>query len=136
MKYKKVVLIVLTIMLVGTNSFAYANEMNQKSNQNETTQEALAELYHRAGLDNPQIIINSLGRLGISQEELQEYVGKGKKIYDILQEKQVTPAKFKKALTKEYKCSIKEAEKNKVITKEEAKTLMELLKEKMCKWEI
>ncbi len=102
----------------------------------EPSAQSLAELYHKAGLDSPEIIINTLANLGISGDELQEYIGQGKKINDILKEKQVPMVKFKKALTKEYRCRIKKATKDKVITKKEAKILTDLLNEKMNKWEI
>ncbi len=132
MHYKKVIVTFLAIMIIGSNSFVYANEMNQQSIQTETSQESLAELYHKAGLDSPEIIIKALDNLGISKEELQAYIGQGKKVCDILQERDISTISFKKELKKEYSCKIKEAAKNKVITKKETKVLTDLLKERMA----
>lgn len=140
MKFKKVLLTLLAIMLIGAQTLAYADEIAPEGRpaptQSEEAQENLGEIYHRAGLDSPEVIINTLANLGISSEELQEAVGQGKKINDLLEEKKITPKKFKKALTKEYRCRIKKAAQMKVITKEEAKILNDLLKEKMNKWEV
>ncbi len=133
---KKIILTFLAIMLIGTSQFVYADEASPPAIQMEETEEGLAKLYHKAGLDSPEVIINTLEALGISREDLQTYVGQGKKIYDILQEKEVTMVKFKKALTKEYQSRIKEATKYKVITKKEAKRLTDLLKIRMKEWEI
>ncbi len=136
MYLKKVVITFLAVILMGTNSYVYANQTTPPAIQVETHDESLAELYHKAGLDSPEVILNTLADLGITREELQGYVGQGKKIYDILQEKEITMDSFKKALTKEYKSRIKASTKNKVITKKEAKVLRDLLKERMNKWEI
>lgn len=146
MKYKKIIMNFLAVILIGSNTIIYANEPRQLVSQTgltqdepvqeEPTTQSLAELYHKAGLDSPEVIINTLATLGISKEELQECVGQGKKIYDILQDKQIAMAKFKKALTKEYRSRIKKATKDKVITKNEAKILTDLLNERMGKWEV
>ena len=142
MKNKKVILTLLTIMLMGTNSFVYADERNGQPrqqteiSQSSTTEQNIAEIYNRAGLNSPEVIINTLANLGISNEELQKYVGQGKKIFDIIEEREITMIDFKKALTQEYKCQIKRATKNDLITRKEAKMLTSLLKEKMANWGI
>ena len=136
MYFKKIILTFLALILMGSSSFVYANETSPQAIQSETSEETLGELYHKAGLDSPEVILNTLANLGISREELQEYVGQGKKIYDILQDKEIRTDQFKKALTKEYRCQIKKATKDKVITKKEAKILTNLLKEKMKSWEM
>lgn len=137
MSCKRIIVTFLAIMLMGTHSFVYAGQTSPPAIQVEPTEtESLAELYNKAGLNSPQIVINTLNNLGISEEELQGYVGQGKKIYDILQEKEVTMRQFKRALTKEYQCRIKEATKEKVITRKEAKRLRDLLKERMSEWEV
>lgn len=142
MKNKKVILTLLTIMLMGTNSFVYADERNGQPrqqteiSQSSTTEQNIAEIYNRAGLNSPEVIINTLANLGISNEELQKYVGQGKKIFDIIEEREITMIDFKKALTQEYKSQIKRATKNDLITRKEAKMLTSLLKEKMANWGI
>lgn len=136
MYFKKVMITFLALILMGSSSFVYANETSRPAIHSEATEEALGELYHKAGLDSPEIILSTLADLGISRKELQEYVGQGKKIYDILQDKEIKTDQFKKALTKQYSCQIKKATKDKVITKKEAKILTNLLKEKMKSWDI
>lgn len=137
MKGKRIVLTILTLMLMGTNSFVYANETTSPPPiQMEAPEAGIAELYHKAGLDSPEVILNTLANLGITKEELKGYMGQDKKIYDILKEKEITQANFKKALTKEYRCRIKEAVKTKVITKKEGKALTKLLNERMKMWEV
>ena len=138
MKYKKVILALIVMMMVGTNSFVYGNEPKAKCVQNEsqTQQESLAELYHKAGLDKPEVIIHTLANLGISEEDLKEAIGQGKKVYEILQEKEITLEAFKKALSQEYASRIKQATKDKIITKKESRTLTKLLKERMDSWKV
>lgn len=142
MRYKKAILTFLALVLIGSSSVAYADTVSPEATQSETNQtsetgeESLAELYHKAGLDSPEVIISTLGRLGITKEELQAYVGQDKKIYDIIQEENISMRRFKRALTKEYRCRIRQATKDQVITKEEAKVLNDLLKERMKAWVI
>ena len=138
MKNKKVLLGLLVMMIVGTNSLVYAQGPRTKCVQNETqTQsQSLAELYHKAGLDKPEVIINTLATLGIGEQDLKQAIEQGKKVYEILQEKEITLEAFKKALTQEYAVRIKQATKDKAITKKEAKTLTKLLKERMDTWEV
>lgn len=141
MRFKKVILTFLAILLVGANSIVYADPVESvepEANQSDTVEESqsLAELYHKAGLDSPEVIISTLARLGISREELEEYVGQDKKIYDIIQEENISMRRFKRALTKEYRCRIRQASKDQIITREEAKVLNNLLKERMSQWEI
>lgn len=137
MKYKRVIMILLLALTVGSNGFVYAsNSTTPESIQSENAEQSLAELYNKAGLDSPEVIINTLAALGISTEELQEAVGQGKKVYDILQDKEITMVNFKKALTKEYKSRITQARKDKIITRKEAKVLTDLLKERMNQWEV
>lgn len=138
----KIVLLTLLVMLVGTNSFVYANEgivkrvQNENQQESQKRQESLAELYHKAGLDKPEVIIHALADLGISDQDLQEAIKQGKKIYEVLQEREITLEAFKNALSKEYTARIKQATKDKVITKKEAKTLIKLLDERMNAWEV
>jgi len=138
----KIVILTLLAMIIGTNSFVYANEGNIKRMQNENQQEnqkqqeSLAELYHKAGLDKPEVIIHSLASLGISDEDLKEAIQAGKKIYEVLQERKITLEAFKDALSKEYTIRIKQATKDKVITKKEAKVLTKLLEQRMDAWKV
>ncbi|NLI89049.1 MAG: hypothetical protein GX366_01375 [Epulopiscium sp.] len=141
MKYKKSILIFVAIICMGSNVFVYAGQTTPPSIQSESSEDggsssSLAELYHKAGLDSPEVIINTLLSLGISKEEIRESAEEGKKIYDILQEKEVPMKKFKSALNKEYKLRIREARKFNVITREEAKILTDLLRERMKNWEV
>ena len=138
----KIIALVLLVMIAGTNSFVYANQANIKAVQNENQQEnqkqeeSLAELYHKAGLDKPEVIINVLANLGVSDEDLKEAIKQGKKIYEVLQEREITLEAFKNALSKEYAIRIKQATKDKVITKKEAKVLTKMLEERMNAWEV
>lgn len=143
MKYKKIMIGICMGIIVGTNSFVYANTTRSKHLVTQTQetpsttdqqQEGLSELYHKAGLDKPEVIINTLLRLGITNEELKAQIGQGKKIYDIIQEKNITLDQFKKALSKEYSATIKQAIKDDKITKEEGAQLTKLLKERMSRW--
>lgn len=138
MKYKKIVLALLVMMIVGSNSFVYANEGKTKyvQNQNHAQSQNLPQLYKKAGLDKPEVIINTLAALGISEQNLKQAIEQGKKVYEILQEQGITLEAFKKALTQEYAIRIKQATKEEVITKKEAKTLTKLLKERMDTWEV
>lgn len=144
MKCKKLIMSICILMIVGTNSLVYAKEVNIQNQvvtreQNSVTQsqsenESLAQLYHKAGLDSPEVILNTLTSLGISNEELKAAINEGIKIYDLLQQKNITVDEFKKALSKEYNIRIKQAVKDKIITKEEGTQLKKLLKERMSRW--
>ena len=136
MKGKKAILTLLALILLGTNSLVYANVTSPPAIQCEMSQEDFAELYNKAGLDRPEIIINTLAALGISKEELQGYMGQGKKICDVLEEKEIAPIEFRDALAKEYRCAIKRARKSKVITRKESKVLNRLLEQKMANWDV
>lgn len=139
MKWRRVMLTLLAITLIGSNVFVYANEIKTAPTQNEASEseeKSLAELYHQAGLDSPEVIINTLVSLGISQEEIKQAVDEDKKIYDILQEKEVPMKEFKRALNKEYRCRIRDARRAKLITRKEARLLTNLLKERMKNWEV
>lgn len=138
----KIVILALLVMIVGTNSFVYASEgiarrvENENQQENQKLEESLAELYHKAGLDKPEVIIHTLVSLGISDQDLKEAIEQGRKIYEILQERKITLEAFKNALSKEYTIRIKQATKDKVITKKEAKTLTKLLKQRMDAWKV
>ena len=138
----KIVVLALLVMIVGTNSFVYASEgiarrvENENQQENQKLVESLAELYHKAGLDKPEVIIHTLVSLGISDQDLKEAIEQGRKIYEILQERKITLEAFKNALSKEYTIRIKQATKDKVITKKEAKTLTKLLKQRMDAWKV
>lgn len=138
----KIVVLALLVMVVGTTSFVYASEgiarrvENENQQENQKLEESLAELYHKAGLDKPAVIIHTLVSLGISDQDLKEAIEQGRKIYDILQERKITLEAFKNALSKEYTIRIKQATKDKVITKKEAKTLTKLLKQRMDAWKV
>lgn len=150
MTYKKVILTLLVTMMVGISSFAYADQPRvndvQNGNQNngqspqisqqKNQQESLAELYHKAGLDKPEVIMNTLVSLGISNEELKKAISQGKKVFEMLQENEITLEAFKDALSKEYTIRIKQAIKDEVITKKEARTLTKMLKQRMNEWEV
>lgn len=142
MTYKKVILTLLVMMMVGTSSFAYADQprvnyvQNNNQSPQENQQESLAELYHKAGLDKPEVIVNTLVTLGISNEDLKEAIAQGKKVFEMLQENEITLEAFKNALSKEYAIRIKQAIKDGVITKKEARTLTKMLKQRMNEWEV
>ncbi len=142
MKHKKVILGFLVMLIVGTNSFIYAGdkplqcveEENQQEHQRQ--QESLAQLYHKAGLDKPEVIISTLERLGISNEDIQEAIEQGKKIFEVLQEKEITQKAFKNALSEEYDVRIKQARRDRIITRREAKLLRKLLQQRMDAWKV
>ena len=55
MKYKRIILAILLAMTMGSNGFIYANGARVEYAQSQEVEESLAELYHKAGLDSPEV---------------------------------------------------------------------------------
>ncbi|MEG0707420.1 MAG: hypothetical protein RR427_06340 [Cellulosilyticaceae bacterium] len=85
-------------------------------------------------IDNFKIIQQSLEKLGVSPSELDTMIKQGKKLIDVLNEKDISVNKFRKVLYKEYCLTIKAGVKNKQITKEEGKLLEAAIKQKVMSW--
>ena len=85
-------------------------------------------------LDHFKMIVNTLKKMGVEENEIVTYIKEGKKLEDILKAEKINPKKFKKCITKEYFKVVDEAQKNGQITCEQAKQLKAAIKETIKNW--
>jgi len=85
-------------------------------------------------IDNFKVIQSALITLGVKQEDLEVQIKEGKKLVDVLESSEISVKKFRKQLIKEYSKVIKEGQNSGQLTKEEAKTLKQAVKEKVESW--
>ena len=85
-------------------------------------------------LDHFKMIVNTLKKMGVEEQEIVTYIKEGKKLEEILKTKRINPKKFKKCIIKEYYKAVDEAQKNGQITTEQAKQLKCAIKETIKNW--
>lgn len=85
-------------------------------------------------LDHFKMIVNTLKKMGVEEQEIVTYIKEGKKLEEILKTKRINPKKFKKCIIKEYYKTVDEAQKNGQITAEQAKQLKCAIKETIKNW--
>ena len=85
-------------------------------------------------LDNFKVIATTLGRFGVDEGKLTNYIKEGKKLEDVLKIEKISTRKFKKAIIKEYNKVVDEGVKNKQITCEQSKQLKVAIKQTIKDW--
>ena len=85
-------------------------------------------------LDHFKMIVNTLKKMGVEENQIVTYIKEGKKLEDILKAEKINTKKFKKCITKEYFKVVDEAVKNGQITVEQSKQLKTAIKETIKNW--
>ena len=106
---------------------ANKKECNKKDNCDTNNQKPFM-------LDHFKMIVNTLKKLGLEENQIVTYIKEGKKLEDILKAENIKPKKFKKCMLKEYYKVVDTAQKSGQITCEQAKQLKAAIKETVNNW--
>ncbi len=100
----------------------------------QTTKEAPQATKEAFVIDNFKIISTCLEKMGVTPQALEGMIKEGKKLPDVLTEREISIKRFKKALIKEYNTVIRQGVADERLTVEEAKVLRKAIKEKVMCW--
>lgn len=129
MKSKKLILGLVMAITMGLSMTAYAANTEATTSTTTHNRVGLARATGVRGYDYVQEILKD--KLGLTDTEITNGLNSGKTMYDLAKEKGMTEDEFKAALLEERNQAIDKAVADGTITKEEATSMKETLKNNM-----